>query len=135
MAAALIGLSTTVSAQWVNLNGQAASYDASRNSVLTVDKAPTTGVAICFVDNDDPVFNLGGDYRLVVDGRYVTLTGVSAGGAWVTAQAIDGDVRTAVNMLKNGSRVKLQFCFGGECNTIFSSGLKDSARTINNVTL
>ena len=133
----LTAMMNVANAQWVNMNGLAASYDASRNSVLSVGHEYSTGTVVAFVDNDDPVYNLGGDYRLVVDGRYVTLTGVNAGGAWVCAEILDSDVKTAVNMLKNGSQVKLQFCssYLNGCKTIFSSGLKDSARTINNVIL
>lgn len=124
------------SAQWVNINGLAASYDDWRSSTLTVDYTTTTGLTICFHDADDPVYNLGGDYRLVVDGRYVTLTGVNAGDAWVTAQLLDKDVKKAVDMLKEGNEVVLGFCspYLDECHTIFHSSLDGSARAINNVT-
>ena len=130
----MLCLSTAASAQqWVNVNGMAMSYKTDTQSALSVMKADGGIIAIAFNDQDNPVYNTSGDYRLVVDGKYVTLTGIGAGGSWVCMDLLDSDVSTAVRMLKNGSKVTLKFCFGGQCNTIYTSSLSGSAGAINQV--
>ena len=118
------------SAQWQVYDGMAVSYDSYNKSALGVGTENT----IAFNSSTLPILNTAGDYRLVVDGKYVTLTGVGSGGSWVTAPGLDGDVYTAIQMLKNGSHFKLQYCADGhDCMNIISGSLSGSTNAINKV--
>ena len=120
-------------AQFSVVNGQAMVYDFDRNAGLAVDYIDGM-YAVVFHDTDTPIHNTGGEYRLIVDGSYVKLDGVGAGGSWVAMDALDRDVNTAISMLRKGNKVTLQVCVGTYCETILTAGLSGSDRAIRAVT-